>query len=294
VERVSPLGRFSIALEGARTDAAAVVGADLLADGGLVVVEGDRAAALAALDEGGAAIVPRSLAERRGIAAGSTLALLAAGGTVELEVAAVAERTIPGTLGEAILVGWPDATGRLGVLGADAFAVALDPGAGPDVRTAVEETARAYALEPATLEQAAGAIGASVDRRAALFAALALVAVVVAALGIVNTLAMNVLERVRELALLRATGLTRRQAWRLVVLEAAILGLVGALLGAATGLLAGAALVLLAGGTGIPFEAPWAIAGASLAGGVLLAVVAALYPARLAARVEIIPSLARD
>ncbi len=158
----------------------------------------------------------------------------------------------------------------------------------------MEEAARSYALEPATLDEAAGAIGASIDRRATLFAALAGVALVVAALGIVNTLAMNVLERVRELALLRATGLTRRQAWRLVVLEAAILGLVGAVLGAATGLAAGAALVLLAGGAGIPFEPPWAAAAAALGGGVVLAVLAALYPARLAARVEIVGALARD
>ena len=206
---------------------------------------------------------------------------------------AIADRTIPGTLGEAILVGWPDATERLGVLGADAFAIRFGPGQEAAARPAVEEAARGYALEPATLDQAAGAIGASVDRRAALFAALAAVAVMVAVLGIVNTLAMNVLERVRELALLRATGLTRRQAWRLIVLEAAILGFVGALLGALTGLAAGAALVLLAGGAAIPFQPPWAVAVAALGGGVVLAVLAALYPARLAARVEIVAALAR-
>jgi putative ABC transport system permease protein len=290
---VSPLGRFSIALDGARTDAAAVVGADLLADGRLTTAEGDRATAFAALDAGGAAIVPRSLADRRGIAVGSKLALLSGTGPLELEVVAIADRTIPGTLGEAILVGWPDATERLGVLGADAFAVRFGPGQEAAARPAVEEAARGYALEPATLDQAAGAIGASVDRRAALFAALAAVAVMVAVLGIVNTLAMNVLERVRELALLRATGLTRRQAWRLIVLEAAILGLVGALLGAVTGLAAGAALVLLAGGAAIPFQPPWAVAAAALVGGVVLAILAALYPARLAARVEIVAALAR-
>jgi putative ABC transport system permease protein len=133
-----------------------------------------------------------------------------------------------------------------------------------------------------------------VDRRAALFAALAGVALLVALLGIVNTLAMNVIERVRELALLRATGLTRRQAWRLVVLEAAILGVVGAVLGVLAGLAAGAALVVLAGGAAIPYQAPWAVAGAALVGGAAVAVLASLYPARLAARVQIVGALARD
>jgi len=66
--------------------------------------------------------------------------------------------------------------------------------------------------------------------------ALAVVALLVAALGIVNTLTMNVLERVREIGVLRAAGLARRQVWRMIVVEAAILGLVGAAVGAAAGL----------------------------------------------------------
>ena len=294
VTRVSPMARFSVAIEATRADAAAVVGADIEAQGGLRLVAGERGPAFAALDAGGAAIVPLSVAERRGLAVGSRLPILTGTGALDLVVVAIAERTIPGTIAEAILVGWPDATGRLGVLGADAFAVQFAPGAEAAARRAVEEAARAHALEPATLDQAAGAIGASIDRRALLFAALAAVALLVAALGIVNTLAMNVLERVRELALLRATGLTRRQAWRLVVLEAAILGLVGALLGALAGLATGAVLIQLAGGNGVPYQAPWAAAAAALGGGMVLAVVAAIYPARLASRVEIVGALGRD
>jgi putative ABC transport system permease protein len=294
VALVSPMARFSLAVDGTRTDAAAVVGADLAADGGLTFVAGDPGSALAALDAGGAAIVPRSEAERNGFVVGSQLAVVSGTGPLELEVVGIAEHTIPGTVAEATLVGWPDATGRLGVLGADAFAVRFEPGQEAAARPAVEETARAYALEPASLADAAGAIGASIDRRALLFAALAAVALLVAALGIVNTLAMNVLERVRELAVLRATGLTRRQTWRLIVLEAAILGLVGALLGVLAGLATGAVLVQLAGGAGVPYQAPWAAAAAALGGGIVLAVVAALYPAHLASRVEIVGALGRD
>jgi putative ABC transport system permease protein len=291
VARVSPLGRFSIALDGIRTDAVAVVGADLLADARLPLVAGDRSAVFASLDAGGAAIVPRSLADRRGITVGSILVGI---GSIDLTVVAIAERTIPGAVGESILIGWRDATERLGVLGADAFAIRFAPGQEATARPAVEAVARSFALEPATLGQAAGAIGATIDRRAALLAALGAVALIVAALGIVNTLAMNVVERLRELALLRAMGLTRRQAWRLVVLEAAILGFVGAFMGTVTGLLAGAALVLLASGAAIPFEPPWVVAGLALGGGVILAILAALYPARLAARVEIVRTLVRE
>ena len=294
VARVSPMARFALAVDGARTDAAAVVGADLAADSSLTFVAGNPAAAFAALDAGGAAIVPRSVAEHDGLVLGSRLAVMSGTGSLDLEVVGITEHTIPGSVAEATLVGWPDATERLGVLGADAFAVRFEPGQEAAARPAVERAARAYALEPASLADAAGAIGASIDRRALLFAALAAVALLVAALGIVNTLAMNVLERVRELAVLRATGLTRRQTWRLVVLEAAILGLVGALLGALAGLATGAVLVQLAGGAGVPYQVPWAAAAAALGGGIILAVVAALYPARLASRVEIIGALGRD
>ena len=68
-----------------------------------------------------------------------------------------------------------------------------------------------------------------------------------------------------------------------------------ALLGVLAGLAAGAALVLLAGGASIPFQPPWAVALAALSGGVILAVLAALYPARLASRVQYLSgTLVRD
>ena len=78
-----------------------------------------------------------------------------------------------------------------------------------------------------TLERIRGAVDDALGRVFGLFDALAVVAVVVAALGIVNTLTMNVVERVREIGILRAAGMTRRQVWRSVVVEAGILGLAG-------------------------------------------------------------------
>jgi putative ABC transport system permease protein len=107
VARVSPIALFEVAREGVRTDAAAVVGADLLDDGRLRIIGGDRDAALAAIDDGPATIVPRSLAERDGLSVGSEV-VLAIGGerVVRLEVVGIAEHTLPGRVGEALLVGW--------------------------------------------------------------------------------------------------------------------------------------------------------------------------------------------
>ena len=288
VARISPIGRFAVSVGGQRLDAAAVVGADLLADGRLVLTEGDRAGALPALDAGGAAILPAAVADALGIPLGGSLQVLAGREIVALRVVGVAARTIPGSAGEAILVGWPDATQRLGVLGADVFAVRYAPGQAAAAAAALEPVARAAALEPASLEALAGTIGASVDRLFALLTALAAVALIVAGLGIVNTLTMNVLERVRELGFLRAAGLTRRQARRLVILEAAILGAVGAIIGVAAGVLAGIILAALGAGPGVTYDPGWGSIALALAGGVALAVVASAWPATVAARVEIV------
>src|SRR5207302_959385 len=68
-------------------------------------------------------------------------------------------------------------------------------------------------------------------------------AILIAVLGIVNTLALSVLERTRELGLLRAIGLRRWQAVRMVTVEAVVISVFGALLGLAVGCGLGAAVV---------------------------------------------------
>jgi putative ABC transport system permease protein len=286
---VSPIASFDLAVDGRRTDASVMSGAALAADGRLVFIAGDRVAALAAIDAGGAVIVPASVADRDGVALGDILVATAADGSVlELRVAGITERTLPGPTGESLLVGWPDAS-TLGVAGADAFAVRFDPSSTPTERTAFAEEARALALEPSPVGRIQGAIGDALDRVFGLFDALALVAVVVAALGVVNTLSMNVLERVREIGVLRAAGMTRAQVWRSVVVEAGITGLLGAMCGIAAGIVLGGLMVILAGGRATDLgDLPWPAILTALVLGVVLAVLAAAYPARLASGVSII------
>jgi len=291
VTRVSPIGTFDVAIRGSRADAAAVVGSDLEADGRLTFTAGDRTAAFAALDAGGATIVPVGLAERFGLSVGDTVSVPTAdGGVLGLLVVGVVERSIPGRTGEAMLVGWTDATARLGVAGADAFAVRFTPG-GPTAASTedLRATATSLALEVVTLDQIDGAIDATLARIFGVFDALAVVAVLIAALGIVNTLTINVIERVREIGILRAAGMTRRQVWRSVVVEAGVLGLAGALLGILLGLAVGGLMVVLAGGrVDLDGGMPWAIIGFVLVLGVVVAMLAAAYPARIASRLSIV------
>jgi putative ABC transport system permease protein len=292
VARVTPIGTFDIAYHGFRVDAAAVVGADMLADGRLQAVSGDRTEALSQLDKGGTVIVPEGVANRLGLHVGDTMTvLLATGGKLDLTVSAIVARSIPATSGEAVLVSWSDATTSLGLTGADAFAVRFTPDSTQADRDNLAATASQYALEANPIEKIQGAVADALSRVFGLFDVLAIIAVIVAALGIVNTLTMGVLERVRELGVLRAIGMSKRQAFRMVVVEAWVLGIVGVVLGAVVGI--GVGVVMLAmGGTlapvaGLPIL-PIEVAAIL---GLVLPILAAIYPSRMAARVSIVQAL---
>jgi putative ABC transport system permease protein len=294
VARVSPIATFGLAYQGVRLDAAAVVGRDLLADGRLDFVAGNRTAGLTGLDGGGTVLLPSSMADRLGLRLGDTMRFSLGGGTTaDLRVAGVVARGLPGRSGETVFVGWSDATGRLGVLGADSFAIRFMPGQIDTARPALEQAARQLALELATLDAIGGAISDALGQVFGLFDALAAASILVAGLGIVNTLTMSVLERVREIGVLRAAGMTRRQVWRMVVVEAGILGIVGAVLGSLAGLAGGVVLVLLAGGlpagvASASLTVPWATIVLGAAFAIAISMLAAYYPARVASGLSIV------
>ena len=128
-----------------------------------------------------------------------------------------------------------------------------------------------------------------------LFDALAIVAVLVAGLGIVNTLTMNVLERFRELGVLRAAGMTTRQMRRTVVVEAGILGVIGTILGVLAGLAAGALVVLMSGSrVSIAAGLPWGSIALAALLGIGLSMLASWYPARLASRLAIVHAVRQE
>jgi putative ABC transport system permease protein len=120
-------------------------------------------------------------------------------------------------------------------------------------------------------------------------------AVLIAVLGVVNTLALSVLERTRELGLVRAVGLTRGQTMWMVTVEAVIIAVFGALLGVASGSGLGAAVVraLHAGGiTTLAF--PWSRIGLYLLLGVAIGAVAAILPAFRAARTNVLKAISYE
>ncbi|RAG86121.1 hypothetical protein DN069_08030 [Streptacidiphilus pinicola] len=127
-----------------------------------------------------------------------------------------------------------------------------------------------------------------------IYALLAL-AIVVAVLGVVNTLALSVVERTREIGLMRAIGLSRRQLRRMVRLESVVIALFGAVLGVGLGMGWGiAAQKLLAlSGLGV-LSIPWTTIGVVFLGSALVGLLAALFPAFRAGRMNILKAIATD
>ncbi|GGM66336.1 ABC transporter [Micromonospora sonchi] len=120
-------------------------------------------------------------------------------------------------------------------------------------------------------------------------------AIVIAVLGIVNTLALSVLERTRELGLLRAIGLRRSQTMGMITVEAVVISVFGALLGVVVGAGLGAAVVEALRDEGInKLVLPWGQMGVFLGLAALIGVIAALVPAIRAARINVLGAIAHD
>ncbi len=113
-------------------------------------------------------------------------------------------------------------------------------------------------------------------------------------IAILNTLAIGVIERTREIGMLRAIGATRKQVRRTILAEAILLAATGTAFGILAGLYLGYVMVLGIGASGMfPLEYAFPFAGAlaAVAAGLIFGVVAALIPARQAAQMDIVHAL---
>jgi putative ABC transport system permease protein len=134
-----------------------------------------------------------------------------------------------------------------------------------------------------------------IDQMLTLVYALLGLALVIAVLGIVNTLALSVMERTREVGLLRAVGLARRQLRRMVRLEAFVIALLGGVLGAGMGLLFGLALVASLRDDGLQvISVPGGQIAAFVVASGLVGILAAAMPARRAARLDVLGAIATE
>ncbi len=157
------------------------------------------------------------------------------------------------------------------------------------IETALGSTPTAQLATPAEFKaQVAG----NIDKMLNLIYVLLFLAVVISLFGIANTLALSVVERRRELGLLRAVGMQRRQVRAGVRWEAALIALLGTAVGVALGLGFGWVLVDALSGEGIDHLAVPTVRLALLAlAATVAAVLAAALPARRAARLDVLDAI---
>ena len=290
VDAVVELKYSGAEVNGTRSTIVAVDPTDL----GRVLDLGSGGSALD-LDPGSIAVA-RTEATTLGVAVGDTVVVTyPESGPTTVTVTAVFADTSTGLTGSPYLVSVKDFRANVTSTLDRVVLVAAAPGADltatrAAITTVLAEYPNITISDPAQLTQAAQD---STDQLLGLVTALLLLAVVVAILGIVNTLVLSVLERTRELGLMRAVGATRRQVRTIVRRESVLMAMLGALTGITLGTLSGVALSRALTDEGITSVAvPTIQLLLYLAIAAAVGVLAAIGPARRASRVDLLTALA--
>lgn len=134
-----------------------------------------------------------------------------------------------------------------------------------------------------------------VDLAARVLGALLVLSVLIALLGVLNTLLLSAYERTREIGLLRVVGMQRRQVFRMVCGEALFISLAGCVVGVGLGLVWAWSLVSVLGREGLTrFSVPLGATSLLVVGGTVAGVIAAFAPAARAARIDVLEAVAEE
>lgn len=244
--------------------------------------------------EAGGVAVDVETSEAQGLDVGSTVTLRWPTGPVDYPVGAVFVPAGPLTgflvaVDEVRDVGVADQDNTLYVAASEQ----VDPTAlRDDIEQALEPYPNVALVDQTEL---VAQIRGQVNQLLTLVYALLGLAVVIAVLGIVNTLLLSVLERTREIGLLRAVGTGRHQIRQVVRIEAVLIAMFGAILGVGLGLAFGVAIQVTLAGEGISeLAVPWTLILAVLVVSGIVGVVSAIVPARRAANLDVLAAIATE
>lgn len=291
VAGVDPLTVGSVLAGGDPTAVIGVPGQIFSTSLDVTVVEGDPGRLA-----DGEVVVQKATAEERDWALGDTLTIRGGLGEAEVTIGAVIDSRavgVPLVLPEdtfAELVPAAESTlNTLFVLGEDG--VDLEA-----LRADLAGLAEPYVVVSVMdNEEFADSLAAQVDQILVILYALLGLSIVIAVLGIVNTLALSVAERTREIGLLRAVGLGRLQLGSVVTIESVLTAVFGTVLGLAVGTGLAATLPTLYADQGLSTLAvPWTQLAVLTGLAVVIGVVAAVWPAIRAARMDVLEAVSYE
>jgi putative ABC transport system permease protein len=240
----------------------------------------------------GEVVLGTALAHRCHLGVGDAIQVETRQGPLSLRIAGTTpEYTVGGMV---LYAEWQQCKTWFAMNGVHAFTVMVRPGAAADVATRLQSFCDAHGLRLQSKADFRGVLDQSIQSVQGFFWGLVLLVFVVASLGVVNTLTMNVLEQTRELGILRAVALTRGQLSRMIVAQAVTLAFIsllpGTLLGIFMAYLMNRSAVPILGQEVQFYLDEWFLASCCLAG-LVIAVLAAFFPARRAARLNIVRAL---
>ncbi|GHH12192.1 ABC transporter permease [Streptomyces lanatus] len=262
----------------------------------ITYAQGDSAAALAA----GHLAMDKDFAEDHGVRLGSTVPVEFQGDRrAELTVGALTDQESADGFGSQGGIYFGLATLEKYAPGGQDAAVYVNAASGTgadDLRAGLEKTLDPYPqVQVRDIADYKDLVHDQIAVLLYLVYALLGLAIIIAVLGVVNTLALSVVERTREIGLLRAIGLARRQLRRMIRLESVVIAVFGAVLGLALGLVWGVCTQQVLALQGMNALAiPWGTIVAVMIGSAVVGVVAALLPALRASRMNVLAAIAHE
>lgn len=244
----------------------------------------------------GGVAVQRARAESEGWAVGDVLTLTTDTASARTAIRAIVDSRILGAplvLSESALTALLPESQR----GVQAVYVAAGPGvATAELRADLGAAVAPYViLSVQTNDELATSLADQVGRVLVILYALLALSVVIAVLGIVNTLALAVIERTREIGLLRAVGLGRLQLAGTIAIESVLTAVFGTTVGVAVGVALAATMPAVFDDVGLSTLAiPWGPVLGMLALALVVGLVAALWPAARAARLPVLQAIAQE
>jgi putative ABC transport system permease protein len=256
--------------------------------------EGDAEAMLERFAQGDAILVSGTMGDLLKVSRGDTVRLRTNRGERDFEVAGVVQDFFQG--GRTMYGSWTDMKRYFGEDKATLFMARIEPGAEvSQVKQRLEEgLAKSRHLEVESGEEARAEMERAASQVFAMFGAVVWIAIVVAGLGVTNTVTMGVLERMREIGMLRSLGMFVGQVSRMVLAESLAMGVIGGIFGLLVGLpLSWMMVVGMSQGTG--WKVAYIFPGGSFLSGAVIALVvsqvAALYPVWRAARMGVLEAI---